>query len=78
MKTNNAERYWTAEELLEGVKEAPAWERKGYRYMVKCDETVYFASTKHQLSKIVASVYSTAPRTYRNADKGITIDFDHR
>lgn len=76
MQTNNAERYWTVEELLEGVEEAPARERKGYRYMVICDETAYFASTKGQLSKIVNVVYSVRPNVFRNADKGITIDFD--
>ena len=76
MQTNNAERYWTVDELLAGIDESPARERKGRRYMVICNETAYFASTKGQLSELVAYVYSVRPNVFKNADKGITIDFD--
>lgn len=76
MQTKNEKRSWTVDELLDGIDESPAWERAGYRYMVICDETAYFASTKHQLSKLVASVCSVRPNVFKNADKGITIDFD--
>lgn len=72
----NAERYWTVEELMAGVEEAPSWERKGYRYMVYSDGACYPIKDKRALRKIVDCTYSKRPKVFRNLDKGITINFD--
>ena len=72
----NVEHYWTVEELLAGVDEAPAWERKGHRYTVYCDGKCYPAKDKRALRKIVDCTYSKRPEVFRNADKGVTINFD--
>jgi len=75
-RSTNAERYWTVEELLEGVDESPAWERKGYRFAVYSDGVCYPVMDKRCLRKIVDCTYAKRPRVFRNSDKGITIDFD--
>jgi hypothetical protein len=75
-RSTNAERYWTVEELLEGVEESLAWERNGYRFTVYSDDVCYPVMDKRGLRKIVDCTYAKRPRVFRNADKGITIDFD--
>ena len=74
--TQSESKKWTVEELLEGVDESPAWDRKGYRFTVYCDGVCYTVSDKRGLRKIVDCTLAKRPRVFRNFDKGITIDFD--
>lgn len=73
---NASPKYWTAEELLAGIKESPKADRKGSRFTVISDGVTYCPATRRDLDRLVSCTYSTAPRVFRNFDKGITIDFD--
>jgi hypothetical protein len=77
MQNEQAEsKTWTAEELLARIDESPAWERTGYRYCVIADETMRHFETKRALNREVSRILAKSPKVFRNADKGITIDFD--
>lgn len=73
----NAKKYWTSDEVLAGINERTASERGDYpRYTVIADGEHCECKGKVQLNRIVSCIYSTTPRVFINAGKGVTIDFD--
>lgn len=69
--------YHTAESL--GIKaiERPASERAGFpRYIVLADSKTYMVERPAALRRILCCIRAPAPVVFRNAGKGITIDFD--
>ncbi len=68
-------KYWSAKELIH-LRETPASERTGFRFWVVADGIGRGVKTMPSLEKIVSVIFSERPHVFRNADKGITIDFD--
>lgn len=58
------------------IKEAKASERTGYRFWVIADGVGCGFNRKEALIKHLSTIYSTPPRVFRNASKGITFNFD--
>lgn len=70
-------KYWTAKEVLAGIKEMPRSMRGTFpRYTVICDDDRFMITTRAKLDQILQCTYASQPKVYVNAGKGITIDFD--
>lgn len=70
-------KYHTIESL--GIKaiERPASERGTFpRYTVYVDSSRIEVKTPRALEKLLGGIYSETPSVFRNAGRGITIDFD--
>lgn len=81
-KNLNPERYWTAAEVLAGVVERPASERRDAggvvrpRFTILVDGQAIFCQSMKQLERVLSYTRATQPRVFTNYDKGLTIDFD--
>jgi hypothetical protein len=74
-------KYWTAKELLEGIAERPAANRRiggklRARFIVIADGHVTDCATMRGLENQLSIIYAQAPRVHHNCDNGITINFD--
>ena len=74
MKAINGPKYWTASELM--IEEAKASERTFFRFWVIADGEGRGFNRLEALNKHLSTIYSTPPKVFRNASKGITFDFD--
>lgn len=75
---SNETKYWTADEVLAGIKEKPASERGTYpRFSVYVDGEYLERKTRKGLDNLVSIILSKAPKVFINAGKGVTIDFDN-
>jgi hypothetical protein len=76
-KETGSKQYWSAESLnLESMKTSPS-ERSGaapYTLIVDGKTKRYWSLPA--LDKVLKSISSEKPRIFKNADKGITINFD--
>lgn len=70
-------KYWTVEEVLNGVVERPRAERGTFpRFTVLCDGDRFEIRTLAKLQQILQCTYACQPKVFVNAGKGLTIDFD--
>jgi hypothetical protein len=82
MTTKYDARYWTAAEVLAGVVERPASERRDAggvvrpRFTVLSDGQAFFANTTRQLEQLLSCTRAARPLVFINRDKGVTVDFD--
>lgn len=78
-KMNTEKKCWSYADLADDIEalEVSAGERDGFpRFMVYLNENKALeVKTKRSLNKLLESIYWTAPRIFRNAGKGVTIDF---
>lgn len=71
-------KYWSHADLAIEALELSRQERgedAGPRFTVYVDGECLHAETPRGLDKILSSIYSTEPRVFRNAGKGVTVDF---
>jgi len=75
---NTEKKYWTCADLAVEALELSRRERgedAGPRFTVYVDGDCLHAKTPRGLDRILKSIYSTEPRVFRNAGKGVTVDF---
>lgn len=71
------EKYWTANEVLEGIKEKPKSMRRFFpRFTVLADGDRYQFQTKASLDNHLQYTRASKPHVFVNAGNGITINFD--
>lgn len=71
-------KYWSHSTLPIQSLELSRQERgedAGPRFTVYVDGECLHAETPRGLDRILSSIYSTEPRVFRNAGKGVTVDF---
>ncbi len=71
-------KYWSRADLAIEALELSRQERgedAGPRFTVYVDGDCLHAETPRGLDRILSSIYSTEPRVFRNAGKGVTVDF---
>lgn len=72
-------RKWTFEELGVSGHESPRSLRGTYpRYSLRVDDQWHYPKSRKSLEKLLEDIASKIPpRVFRNAGKGVTIDFDN-
>jgi hypothetical protein len=69
--------YWSADDLnLKTMKPSVSKGSGASPYILKADGKTQRIYTLSDLNKKLRSIYSGKPNVFKNADKGITIDFD--
>ena len=77
-------KYWSAAEVLNGIKERPAKMRRilggklRARFVVVCDGVRMECDTMPTLDKLMTCTYAEAPKVCHNWDNGTTINFDEK
>jgi hypothetical protein len=76
-KETGSKQYWSADDLdLKTMKPSVSKGSGASPYILKADGKTQRIYTLSDLNKKLRSIYSGKPNVFKNADKGITINFD--